>query len=154
VDRKRKADLKEAEGSIVAANLFAAFSGKKPIFTTEKVAKLAENYWYMREEYERRLKRKAYADKRASATKVVYFIQSKSTGEIKIGWTGGPVSDRVTMLQVGNPSELVLLATMPGGPNRERYVHNKFRDLKVRGEWYVPAPTLMEFIVKYAEAPE
>jgi hypothetical protein len=154
MDAKRKAALKEAHNSVVASNLMSVILGKKPKFTEEKLAKLAENYWYMRKEYENRLQRKTRSERRAAGTKVVYFIQSKATGEIKIGWTGGPVSERINMLQVGNPSELVLLATMPGGPNRERYVHHKFRDFKVRGEWYVPVPELMDFIVKYAEAPE
>lgn len=70
----------------------------------------------------------------------IYFVQSGYTGAIKIG-VANNVRMRICDLQVGNPMELKLLASI--GPYQrgaalklEGELHRKFKHKRVRGEWF------------------
>ena len=76
---------------------------------------------------------------------MIYFIQAGENGPIKIGNAQNP-RDRLKDLQVGNHETLRLIATIPGGPDREREIH---RDLEVfcyRGEWFCPNGEVFDYI--------
>jgi hypothetical protein len=54
-------------------------------------------------------------------------------------------------IQVGNPDEIRILATMPGKPiTDETLLHDRFRHLWIRGEWYRPESELLAFITDAA----
>jgi|MTBAKSStandDraft_1061840.scaffolds.fasta_scaffold08437_2 uncharacterized protein YozE (UPF0346 family) len=76
----------------------------------------------------------------------IYFVKSEKTHEIKIGFTSGPVEKRLRSLQTAHPSELHLLATIPGTSDHERSLHQKFANIRLKGEWFEPHPDLLAFI--------
>jgi hypothetical protein len=76
---------------------------------------------------------------------VIYLVQAGKSGPVKVGWASdyGNVARRVGALQVGNHDELHLLATLPGGRDRERALHEQFASDRIRGEWFRPTPELL-----------
>lgn len=79
--------------------------------------------------------------------KSVYFLQVGVDGPIKIGFTAD-VESRVATLQTASPFPLRLLGRVPGDEERERAIHLEFAHLRLRGEWFSPAPELLEFITE------
>jgi hypothetical protein len=75
----------------------------------------------------------------------VYFIREAHDGLIKIGRSSWHPSQRLQELQVGCPQELTLLAYVHG-KEFEGELHRRFRHLHHRGEWFRPAPDLVDFI--------
>jgi hypothetical protein len=50
---------------------------------------------------------------------------------------------------VGNPDEIRILATIPGlSILDETRLHDRFRHLWIRGEWYRPDPELLSYIAE------
>ncbi len=73
----------------------------------------------------------------------VYFI---SDGEaIKIGFSGSAIV-RMGDLQTSHHRPLKIMLTIPGTMDDERKMHQKFKHLRIAGEWFKPAPDLMAFI--------
>lgn len=68
----------------------------------------------------------------------IYVIYSQSQGAVKIGFTRGDASLRLSQLQCGNPERLFLIHTEPGGVARERILHRRFEKYRIRkdGEWF------------------
>lgn len=65
----------------------------------------------------------------------IYFLQNGRRKIIKIGFTrdhGG----RFTSLQMANPDELKVLATIRGTRLLEAELHKRFAKFNVRGEWF------------------
>jgi hypothetical protein len=68
----------------------------------------------------------------------IYFVQcwpSDGTRYVKIG-TAIDVQARIRELQCGNPIELELLGTIVGGRKTEAWIHRRFAELRVGGEWF------------------
>lgn len=84
-----------------------------------------------------------YEAPKAYRCKAVYFVQAKTGGPIKIGTAGlYCVAKRLDSLQIGNPEELVIRATVVGGRTLERAFHIEFSHLRIRGEWFRNEPEL------------
>lgn len=75
----------------------------------------------------------------------VYFIQAGNGGPIKIGRSNSP-TDRLTTLQTSHSEELVLLAVTKGGERLEKSLHMKFKQHRLRGEWFEPSPAILSEI--------
>jgi hypothetical protein len=75
----------------------------------------------------------------------IYFIQCLATKKIKIGYARDPWA-RLTCIQTGCPTPLLLLGMMPGNRFVERDLHAKFAGHLYRGEWFDPAPEIIEYI--------
>jgi len=75
----------------------------------------------------------------------VYFVQAGIDGPIKIGWAIDPL-DRVRELQVGNHEQLQLLMTVADNGTLEMTLHERFRDLHIRGEWFRPEGDLADVL--------
>ena len=75
---------------------------------------------------------------------MIYFIQD-GLGAIKIGFTN-QLLERMQILQVGNSSNLKLLAVMEGNKDRENRLHDSFSFWNIRGEWFQPCQPLLQFI--------
>ncbi len=65
----------------------------------------------------------------------VYMVMDDS-GRIKIGVTSD-IAQRISGLQTGSSSRLSLIRFFPGaGPRIERWLHKKFKDFRLHGEWF------------------
>jgi len=83
----------------------------------------------------------------------VYFAQGVDGGNIKIGCTAVHVEERLEQLQNGSPVILQVIAMTDGGERMERGVHARFAHLRAHGEWFRPAPELLEFIEAFRIEP-
>ncbi len=75
----------------------------------------------------------------------VYFIQGLCGGAIKIGYSVCP-EKRLQALQTGYPDTLTILLMIPGNESIETSIHHKFRDSKLKGEWFRPDAYLIDGI--------
>ncbi|NIA72299.1 hypothetical protein HBA54_27285 [Pelagibius litoralis] len=76
----------------------------------------------------------------------VYFAQAGDAGPIKIGFASD-VEKRLAGLQTGNPEPIRLLNIVPDGTRSlEARIHAKFGEHRLRGEWFRPAPEVLEFV--------
>ena len=76
----------------------------------------------------------------------IYFLQ-ETFGEffIKIGKAKN-LSRRHSTLQIANPHKLKLIGYIRGNSETEKKLHNKFQNLKHRGEWFRPDEELLRYI--------
>ena len=67
----------------------------------------------------------------------IYIIQSKETGQFKIGKTKN-IKRRLKQLQTGSSGELVIIDEFKTNyPNKlEKYLHNIFKHENTIGEWF------------------
>ena len=77
---------------------------------------------------------------------IVYFLQQDVDGLIKIGYTSGPLRDRLKQFETGNPNRLDLLLILDGGYELEKKLHDRFHEFHERGEWFRPEKELVDFI--------
>lgn len=75
----------------------------------------------------------------------VYFIQAGNDGPIKIGYSKDPYT-RFYNIQMGSPIEHTYLGNIPGDRTVEHALHHRFDAHRIRGEWFRPAPELLEYI--------
>jgi hypothetical protein len=101
--------------------------------------------WAKKEESGDRLAtlRDAVADVKCES--FVYFIQPVDGGLIKIG-VARNVKKRLAAHQIGSPVILRLLLAIPGDASLESIMHSRFGRLRRHGEWFEPAPLLLQFI--------
>jgi len=82
-------------------------------------------------------------------TSIVYFFQVDLPPEfarIKIGTTSWDANRRVSALKFACPYDLKWIGAIPGGRAEERALHNKFAEHRVKGEWFNPHPSILEYI--------
>ena len=73
--------------------------------------------------------------------KYTYFITDGQ--DIKIGVSNNP-SQRLKILQPGNPRKLTILLKLNG--DREAEFHNKFHKYRLKGEWFSDEGELSTFL--------
>lgn len=73
--------------------------------------------------------------RRLTSPDFVYMIQHGANGPVKIGLSNKP-QRRVGQLQTGNPEELRLRHVFPANRNVEAGLHVRFKDARIRGEWF------------------
>jgi len=81
---------------------------------------------------------------------IVYFVQAGESGPVKIGVTQN-IEDRVVNLQTGNPEKInvmraLTLRSKEDAFNLESKLHNKFKDVRLNGEWFKYSKYLDDFI--------
>jgi hypothetical protein len=77
----------------------------------------------------------------------VYFATDGQL--IKIGYAKKPLK-RLSTLQTGIAHRLHLLAAMHGSIQMERHIHDRFKAIRHRGEWFRAEPQLLRFIRQVA----
>jgi hypothetical protein len=77
---------------------------------------------------------------------VIYFIQCRVTGLVKIGWTGRALSFRLKALLLGSPTPLDLVGCIRGTLTDERSIHWRFKADRAHGEWFRPSASLDQLI--------
>jgi hypothetical protein len=85
---------------------------------------------------------------RVEAQRFIYFVQQGTRGPVKIGIANDPLARR-SKLQTGNPQELHLRHVVPGDRALEHDLHHRFREARIRGEWFGLA--YLRIILLYAE---
>lgn len=65
----------------------------------------------------------------------LYAVWDEARDAIKVGIGANP-TERVTVLQIGNPNELMLLAACPGTKAMEQLIHRHLAGWRIRGEWF------------------
>lgn len=83
----------------------------------------------------------------------IYFLHAEKAGLIKIGFSVHSDA-RVRDLDNMSPIPLKLLTRFWGGKITERNLHEKFKHLRVRGEWFRATKTLLRFVESFACEPE
>lgn len=76
---------------------------------------------------------------------IVYVIRAGVGRTVKIGTTKD-IKQRVASLQIGNPDTVRCIVTTLGGKSVEAELHERFRHLLVRGEWFRYGPEIREFV--------
>lgn len=67
----------------------------------------------------------------------VYFVQQQDTDLVKIGYSKLPgFTQRLGILQIGNPHILVARRLIVGDESVEAALHQRFYDCHWRGEWF------------------
>lgn len=77
-----------------------------------------------------------------------YFIQDIDGGPIKIGVASNP-RWRLAELQIGNPNELEIIALASNGhrpTTLENDLHKALSDWRLRGEWFLPVPPVLDVV--------
>lgn len=78
----------------------------------------------------------------------VYFIQAQSGGPIKIGKTTRDAYQRMANLQTSHHEKLILLATTER--HLEEDLHERFKHLRLHGEWFQDKTMLLRWIQAHA----
>ena len=73
---------------------------------------------------------------------------ARSQGYYKIGFSNDPLK-RLAELQVGNPSSIELVGTIPGTFLEERRLHTLFKGKRIRGEWFALSDEDVQSILSY-----
>ena len=76
---------------------------------------------------------------------MIYFIQGKESGNIKIGYSIQP-DKRINNLQTAHYEKLEVIGLLHGSMEDESNIHKMFKEYHLRGEWYSPGGKLLEFI--------
>lgn len=79
---------------------------------------------------------------------MLYAIQASVDGPIKLGSARDP-EQRLVALQIAQHDTLRLIATWEGTSRDEAALHHRFAALRIRGEWFQPAPELLRAIASY-----
>lgn len=84
----------------------------------------------------------------------VYFIQVQGGGPVKIGWSVD-VHERLSELQTGCPLPLEIRRTIETTDRTlEKRIHQYFKDLRIRGEWFDVDPELDLFMNTTGDGPK
>jgi hypothetical protein len=80
-------------------------------------------------------------------TSLVYFI--RDGGKVKIGHS---VKPSVRMAALETHSKLELLAACHGGRIREQALHKRFKEYRIKGEWFDLSPPIIKYIASLKRA--
>lgn len=72
----------------------------------------------------------------------VYLMHCPAWGLLKIGYTSRAAYERLREIQMETGEGVHLVATIRGGRSDEKALHEMFRRLRVRGEWFKDAPEI------------
>lgn len=82
-----------------------------------------------------------------SAKDYIYVVGNRAKSICKIGYSKYPFS-RLKSIQVGCPYPITIIALYEGSKETEKKLHNKFKKLKLSGEWFSLEGDLKESLIK------
>jgi len=95
---------------------------------------------------DRQKREKVKRDKESGIFGVYFLKLENSEPFIKIGFSTN-IPERVRNIRQQMPYPIACIAIIPGADSYdERDLHNRFKDLKVKGEWFRPGERLLTFI--------
>lgn len=74
----------------------------------------------------------------------IYFVMGDMSGLVKIG-VARDLPSRLSQMRTGSGEPLSLLSWCPGTREYEKYLHKKFRSIRLRGEWHWPHEGLLRY---------
>jgi hypothetical protein len=80
----------------------------------------------------------------------VYFARDGEDGDAVFIGHGASVAGRIQTLQLSTPRTIVLMAVIVGARPEEREIHIRFKNARVRGNWFRLTPELLAFIESLA----
>lgn len=83
----------------------------------------------------------------AKQTECVYFLRCGEYIKIGKSRSSHTLQERISTLQTGNPYPLILLGLKAGGLKEEKKIHDRFRHLHHRGEWFKYNEDIEKFIL-------
>lgn len=83
---------------------------------------------------------------------MIYFAEAKDLNLIKIGYSKDP-EKRLILLNSNSPVKIKLLKSVKGEKIYEWKIHQKFNNLRVKGEWFKNCKELTDFINKICDFP-
>ncbi len=94
-----------------------------------------------------------YELKKSESGKVYFIHEAGSEQGFKIGFTRREIEERIVELQTGNSKELKVYKCVPyqDCQKLENYLHNRFADKQIRGEWFNVNLEEVEDILKLLE---
>jgi hypothetical protein len=75
---------------------------------------------------------------------MIYLIKCTADNTCKIGYSRNP-NTRLSGVQTGNPNELNLEYVIDGNKKDEANLHEKFKDYRIRGEWFEYSVDIKEY---------
>jgi T5orf172 domain len=82
---------------------------------------------------------------RSRGTGTIYAL-GNNNGQVKIGWTGRPLGERVRDLSLASGVHLEVLGTIPGTQDDEAAIHQRFAAARGHGEWFKRTPEINAWI--------
>lgn len=78
---------------------------------------------------------------------LVYLVDEGSReSPVKFGYCYDAPLARLAGLQTGNPRKLRLLGAQPGSYGVEQYIHGKFAEYRLAGEWFEATPVVARYV--------
>lgn len=71
---------------------------------------------------------------------LIYCVQRKGDGAVKIGWTSGLERRLIELRKESLGDEVTLLAAVPGDKPDELKLHAQFAESRIDGEWFRVTP--------------
>ena len=90
---------------------------------------------------------------RKAAKTYVYLVVNQAGTQVKIGLSTRP-ERRVRTLSTGNAAPLHLLCYVVGGRSLEKALHNKFKQHRIRNEWYAYCSEITDEFSRLSGAPK
>lgn len=89
-----------------------------------------------------------FASKYRADRGVIYFVTCLNSENypVKIGYSNSSAEARMVNIQNGNPNLLNVIGTFPGSITDERKLHERFAHLRIRGEWFVRAQEIIDYV--------
>jgi hypothetical protein len=78
---------------------------------------------------------------------MIYFILNSKNNTVKIGKTDN-LQKRLSQLQTGSDSCLVVILTLPGDVEEEKELHLRFSDHRLNGEWFTFSDEIKQYTNK------
>lgn len=81
----------------------------------------------------------------------IYFVQTEPDGPVKIGYTRRRVGDRMAEGQTFNAQRILVLAETYGTRHEETLLHQRFRHLRIQGEWFRYGEEVRDLVLHLVE---
>ncbi|MFX1453815.1 MAG: GIY-YIG nuclease family protein [Promethearchaeota archaeon] len=78
---------------------------------------------------------------------IIYFAEAKALNLIKIIYAEN-IKKKLETLNHKSPTEIILIKAIKGDQSKEREIQEKFRDIRVKGDWFQYNEDLIDFIEK------
>jgi hypothetical protein len=79
---------------------------------------------------------------------IYYMVEKPFTNRVKIGYTRNNITlkNRLSQLQIGNPTKLEIIGVMDGNYVMERKLHKILSDYRLESEWFEMCEPLCKYI--------